>query len=155
MSDDESFIVLGSTPTPSMDQFSYGSTGLASVEERMQSTKINCTPSAPSSFEKENVMEISAQTEANYTLLNSSQQFTQSQAQTTPSLIATSVNGAVCINGSASEDSVANRLPGEDSRDEIMKVFTTKASFYLLSSFLIPIHFTDKRIRSVSQHFFS
>jgi hypothetical protein len=75
MSDNESFKDLGSTPTSSMDQFSYGSTGSASVEKQMQSTEINHSPSVPSSLEKENVMEISAQTEANNTVLNSSQQF--------------------------------------------------------------------------------
>jgi hypothetical protein len=108
-----------------MDQFSYGSTGPASVEKRMQSITINRTPSVPSSLKTQNVMEISAQTEANYSLLNGSQQLTPSQAKTSPSLMATSVNGAACINGSASEDSIANRfLLGEVSRDEIMKVFT-------------------------------
>jgi ABC-type glutathione transport system ATPase component len=101
--DDESFIILGSTPTASMD---FGES--MSHRQQPQSMTLN----GPSSSMKPS-MQVSTNTAANFSLLNGSQNQQNGQA----SVVAEGLNGVSMSN------SIASRfLCGEVSRDEVMQV---------------------------------
>jgi hypothetical protein len=110
MSDDEeSFIILGSTPTASMD---FGES-LSNHHNQQQPRSMTLSPSAtmkPS-------MQVSTNTAANFSLLNGLNA-NASQQNGLSNVAAESLNGGVSMS-----NSIASRfLCGEVSRDEVMQV---------------------------------